>query len=398
MSQYHVSVQEGSRLPPLQRCSDCCLLFHCPLCSPPIYKPAHRYKVHRHLQCHLARAVHFKGYNIYKCNLGCRPHAHFHCFCEKLFLNRNQFIHHLNAKHEGLPTRRQSVSLHDDPEQPPPLSQHNADPSPTFDSLSLCEPRTSDTFSNTAAASDSEITSAPSEEPRQSNTGRKNPAHRPQCNMMMNKRAFNISMTMRQSSRTSASTLKGHKGTTTDSAVGGSEYYHNPTLELDILSQLQVLQQQQNQILQLLLKLTNKDSVNDSTEGDMMAMLPITDEEGLANLELKLSGTPNFKNLIISCFDDNDGCPIDQTVQRILERMLSNNFAKRMDWRGKNNKISFASSCLKQIVNDAVRRNSVCARAADEAVESAVKKWLQQAAERDEAAEKRGDKGAQVHH
>lgn len=120
----------------------------------------------------------------------------------------------------------------------------------------------------------------------------------------------------------------------------------------------------------------------------------------------------------ISFLGDNDGLPIDQTVQRILERMLSNTFAKRMDWRGKNNKVSFASSCLKEIVNgkfkkngwllhcktcmwndslklaafpvkDAVRRNSVCARAADEAVESVVKKWLQQAGERDEGAEGR---------
>ncbi|XP_039998370.1 nucleotide triphosphate diphosphatase NUDT15 isoform X4 [Xiphias gladius] len=180
--------------------------------------------------------------------------------------------------------------------------------------------------------------------------------------------------------------------------VGGSECHLNPTpVELEILTQLRVLQQQQSQILQLLLKLTNTGGVNDSTAADLGAVFPVTDEEGLATLALKLIETPDLKNRLISFLGDNDGLPIDQTVQRILERMLSNTFAKRMDWRGKNNKVSFASSCLKEIVNDAVRRNSVCARAADEAVESVVKKWLQQAGERDEGAEGRREE-REVHH
>ncbi|XP_071319937.1 uncharacterized protein [Trachinotus anak] len=426
MSQYHITVQEGSRLPPLQRCSQCCVFYHCPLCSPQIYKPAHKYKVQRHLKCHLSRAIHFKGYSIYKCNLGCRPHAHFHCFCEKLFLNRNQFIHHLNTKHEFLPTRDLSAcpgfGAHDDDDDggdaeqslrlSPSSGEHpNADPSPTFapisDTLSTREANyaaawTSDTFSNIVEPPvnegpglNNELTSAPSEESCQSKTGPKKLTLCPQCNMVMNKRCLNNHMKMKHSSRTSgvtsSSPLKDHINITTGSAVGGSECHHHPTLELDILTQLRVLQQQQSQILQLLLKLTNTDRINDPTEADLRARFPITDEEGLADLELKLSETPNFKNQLINFFDDNDGHPIDQTVQRILERMLSNTFAKRMDWRGKNNKMSFASSCLKEIVNDAVRRNSVCARAADEAVESAVKKWLQQAGERDEAAEGAGE-------
>ncbi|XP_056226510.1 uncharacterized protein LOC130165339 isoform X2 [Seriola aureovittata] len=416
MSQYHITVQEGRQLPPLQKCSQCCLFYHCPLCSPHVYKPAHRYKVQRHLKCHLTRAVHFKGYSIYKCNLGCRPQAHFHCFCEKLFLNRNQFIHHLNRKHTAGVSVCPGVGAHDgddddDAEQSLPASpssgeQPNADQSPTCapinDTLRSCETDyatawTSDAFSNIVAPPptegpglNNELASAPSDESCQSKLGPKKLAECPQCNAVINKRRPNIHMKTKHSGVTSSSALKGQLNVTTESAVSGSKCHHNPTpVEQDILTQLRVLQQQQNQILQLLLKLTNTDGINDSTEAELKAMFPITDEEGLTLLELKLNETPELKNQLISFFGDTDGRPIDQTVQRILERMLSNTFAKRMDWRGKNNKVSFATSCLNNIVNDAVRRNSVCARAADEAVESAVKKWLQQVAERDEAAEGR---------
>ncbi|XP_039998365.1 nucleotide triphosphate diphosphatase NUDT15 isoform X1 [Xiphias gladius] len=425
MSQYHITVQEGSRLPPVRRCSQCCMSYHCPLCGPHVYKPAHRYKVHRHLKCHLSRAVRFKGYSIYKCNLGCRPQAHFHCFCEKLFLNRNQFIHHLNTKHEFLPATDHGGGGDDDDdgaEETLPLSpssgqQPNADPSPTCapvgDTPSSCEANsvttwTSGAFSSIAAppvsegpALNNELASAPSGE---SEIGPERLAVRPQCNMVRNIRCLHMHMKMKHSSRaagvTSSSPLRESINATTESppVVGGSECHLNPTpVELEILTQLRVLQQQQSQILQLLLKLTNTGGVNDSTAADLGAVFPVTDEEGLATLALKLIETPDLKNRLISFLGDNDGLPIDQTVQRILERMLSNTFAKRMDWRGKNNKVSFASSCLKEIVNDAVRRNSVCARAADEAVESVVKKWLQQAGERDEGAEGRREE-REVHH
>lgn len=75
-------------------------------------------------------------------------------------------------------------------------------------------------------------------------------------------------------------------------------------MELEILTQLRVLQLQQNQMLQLLLKLTNTDSTSDSAEADLRAMFPIADEEGLVNLELKLSETPGLKNQLVRSYLD----------------------------------------------------------------------------------------------
>ncbi|XP_053170447.1 uncharacterized protein LOC128354206 [Scomber japonicus] len=320
MSQYHISIQEGSQQPPVQKCSQCCVSYHCPLCSPHIYKPAHRYKVYRHLQCHLSRAIHFRGYSIYKCNLGCRPQAHFHCFCEKLFLNRNQFTHHLNTKHQSLPTLDHSVcpgvkdddSNDDDAEQTLPLSPSpgeplNANPSPLRSSgadysTTWCSNTVSNIVNEGPTLND-EPASEPSDDeaikPCQEETVEKKLATCPQCNVEMNKSCVNMHIKMKHSSRTADVTASSPLRESTP-AVGGSELHLSPTpVELEILTQLRVLHQQQSQILQLLQKLTNTNGTPDSSAADLRAMFPITEEEGLADLELKLSENPDLNNRLV---------------------------------------------------------------------------------------------------
>jgi len=70
-------------------------------------------------------------------------------------------------------------------------------------------------------------------------------------------------------------------------------------VELEILTQLGVLQQQQTHILQLLQQLTNMDGINGSAPASLRAMFPIADEEGLAALEKKLSQSPDLKNKLV---------------------------------------------------------------------------------------------------
>jgi len=93
---------------------------------------------HRH-QHQLHNVFSPAGHSVYKCNLGCRPQAHFHCFCEKLFLNRNQFIHHLNTKHRLLAAADPSVGQHpgvednDDAGHSPPNTEPRSNRSPACD-------------------------------------------------------------------------------------------------------------------------------------------------------------------------------------------------------------------------------------------------------------------------
>ncbi|KAM4602148.1 uncharacterized protein ACJ7VT_020116 [Polymixia lowei] len=118
-------------------------------------------------------------------------------------------------------------------------------------------------------------------------------------------------------------------------------------------------------------------------------MFPIVDEEGLAALELNLSENPDLKNRLIRFFGAIEGVPIEETVEGILDRMLSNTFVKRMSWKGANNKVSFASSSLREIVKDSARENTLCARAADAAVESVIKSWLLRGADGDGSRKER---------
>ncbi|KAF4105163.1 hypothetical protein G5714_014494 [Onychostoma macrolepis] len=56
-----ISVRKGTELPPIQKCTECCSRYHCPLCNSKIFKPTDRYRVIIHLKAHLARSVKYKG-------------------------------------------------------------------------------------------------------------------------------------------------------------------------------------------------------------------------------------------------------------------------------------------------------------------------------------------------
>ncbi|XP_042609819.1 uncharacterized protein LOC122142825 [Cyprinus carpio] len=51
---------EGTELPPIQKCTECCSRYHCPLCNSNIFKPTDRYRVIIHLKAHLATSVKYK--------------------------------------------------------------------------------------------------------------------------------------------------------------------------------------------------------------------------------------------------------------------------------------------------------------------------------------------------
>uniref|UniRef100_A0A8C4T8C4 DUF4806 domain-containing protein n=1 Tax=Erpetoichthys calabaricus TaxID=27687 RepID=A0A8C4T8C4_ERPCA len=71
------------------------------------------------------------------------------------------------------------------------------------------------------------------------------------------------------------------------------------------------------------------------------------------------------------------------TVWRIMRQTFTNSLAKQLNWRGINGKTCFHSLHIKDIVIDAVRRNSVTSRATTQEIEMWIKRWLHLAADRD---------------
>lgn len=100
----HITIQEGSSLPELERCTTCCTDFHCPFCSSVLFHPTKLCKVRIHLENHFNRAVLHEGYTIHRCGLDCRPQWHYHCiYCHSMLSRKRDFVKHLSLCKEKHP-------------------------------------------------------------------------------------------------------------------------------------------------------------------------------------------------------------------------------------------------------------------------------------------------------
>ncbi|XP_044041387.1 zinc finger protein 37-like isoform X2 [Siniperca chuatsi] len=106
----HVTIQEGSSLPELKRCTTCCKDYHCPFCSSTLFHPTKLSKVRTHLESHFNRAVLHEGYTIHRCGLDCRPQWHYHCIhCQSMLSRKPDFIKHLSLCKEKHPAITPSI-------------------------------------------------------------------------------------------------------------------------------------------------------------------------------------------------------------------------------------------------------------------------------------------------
>ncbi|XP_022074845.2 uncharacterized protein LOC110969121 [Acanthochromis polyacanthus] len=92
----HITIQRGTTLPTLKRCSTCCNDYHCPFCCTTLFRPQKFSKVRCHLDSHFNRAVVHQGYTIHRCGLKCRPKWHYHCvYCGSMLSRKPDFLKHL---------------------------------------------------------------------------------------------------------------------------------------------------------------------------------------------------------------------------------------------------------------------------------------------------------------
>ncbi|KAK2898631.1 hypothetical protein Q8A67_010049 [Cirrhinus molitorella] len=95
-TELHKTILRAEEQPALQRCEDCCSLYHCPFCGPEMFKPTIKSKCLKHLQGHRRRAIRHKEFFIFKCHLKCRTAPHFHCVsCTSTFMRKDGFLKHL---------------------------------------------------------------------------------------------------------------------------------------------------------------------------------------------------------------------------------------------------------------------------------------------------------------
>uniref|UniRef100_A0A8C4SMI2 DUF4806 domain-containing protein n=1 Tax=Erpetoichthys calabaricus TaxID=27687 RepID=A0A8C4SMI2_ERPCA len=112
-------------------------------------------------------------------------------------------------------------------------------------------------------------------------------------------------------------------------------------------------------------------------------ILPLQDLTSMQQLESDLAVGGDLKKKLITLLGIQGGIDVRDTVWRIMRQTLTNSLAKQLNWRGINGKTCFHSLHIKDIVIDAVRRNSVTSRATTQEIEMWIKRWLHLAADRD---------------
>uniref|UniRef100_A0A672Y877 Uncharacterized protein n=1 Tax=Sphaeramia orbicularis TaxID=375764 RepID=A0A672Y877_9TELE len=87
------------------------------------------------------------------------------------------------------------------------------------------------------------------------------------------------------------------------------------------------------------------------------------------------------------------GVDVRETVWRTMRQLMTNSLATNLNWRGVNGKTGFCGLQLKEVINDAVRRNKFTSNATTQEIETFVKRWLQLAGDRDGGRKRRMERG-----
>nr|XP_020444436.1 uncharacterized protein LOC109953328 [Monopterus albus] len=157
----------------------------------------------------------------------------------------------------------------------------------------------------------------------------------------------------------------------------------------EILTTMETIKQQQQIIL---LQLQN--NLRKPIEVPEVTGIPLKTLEELLNLEQSVAAQGEHKQKLVTYFGLAGGLTIKETVWRIMAKLMTNQLAKQINWRGVHGKYGFEQLVLKDVVLKSVRQNSATASAPDGEIEKYIKRWLQLASDRDGGRRERAMKQA----
>lgn len=105
--------------------------------------------------------------------------------------------------------------------------------------------------------------------------------------------------------------------------------------------------------------------------------------DDLRMLEENSATNVEYKQKLITVLGLAGGLTVKDTVWRVMAKVMTNQLAKMINWRGVNGKSAFEPLGIKDVVLRAVRRNQATADASDGDIEAYIKRWLQLAPDRD---------------
>ncbi|KAL1258148.1 hypothetical protein QQF64_011392 [Cirrhinus molitorella] len=151
----------------------------------------------------------------------------------------------------------------------------------------------------------------------------------------------------------------------------------------EVLKEQKVIKQQ----LSMLLRDQQTQSRNSSASEDLQDEgefdLPLSDLSNLEKLESELKEQPEKTKKLVAYFVFVGGFSTKEAVWRILGKLLTNSFAKKINWSGANQKVAFRTLALRTVVINAIRTNVHTKSATEKEVEKYITRWLQLAPDRD---------------
>ncbi|XP_029986321.1 uncharacterized protein LOC115416624 [Sphaeramia orbicularis] len=122
-------------------------------------------------------------------------------------------------------------------------------------------------------------------------------------------------------------------------------------------------------------------------------IIPLKDIRALEALEYEIKSKDGLRAKMVTTLSLMGGVDVRETVWRTMRQLMTNSLATNLNWRGVNGKTGFCGLQLKEVINDAVRRNKFTSNATTQEIETFVKRWLQLAGDRDGGRKRRMERG-----
>ncbi|XP_025265438.1 uncharacterized protein LOC105253545 isoform X1 [Camponotus floridanus] len=149
--------------------------------------------------------------------------------------------------------------------------------------------------------------------------------------------------------------------------------FHKSDFPYLILTKLMSLENSMNLLLPMVKQLVSHFQKSKIPHMENVPELPVDTDEHLENMERFLDTKQNFEYMM-NILSVSGGTTIVQITRRTLEKVITNNYAKKFNWAGRAPKKAFKALKIKDLIIATVRH--VEPNAAINTIENSIKDWL----------------------
>ncbi|XP_067309541.1 serine/arginine repetitive matrix protein 2-like [Pseudorasbora parva] len=156
------------------------------------------------------------------------------------------------------------------------------------------------------------------------------------------------------------------------------------SVQTSLLRSILTRQEMMMDQLRIIFKTLQSMKSADESETDLdRNLLPLKDISSLQDMEEQLHSNPDLRKQLVNTLALKGGVDVHECIWRIMQGLITNSLAKKINMRGINGKIGFQRLLLRDVVIAAVRRNRLTSAATEKDIDSTIKRWLYLAPDRD---------------